>query len=134
MRKQRKKHSFISIFFIIVLIIIICISIKMLLSILEEQNIKKENITSNTIDYEVSSETKNNEIIVLPEESVKIESPKKRESRAIKLAKGEKSNNNLSLKTPIKYLEISLDSNLEQALNNCIKDLNQGFKYIIYLY
>ena len=95
MRKQRKKHSFISIFFIIVLIIIICISIKMMLSILEEQNVKIENITSNTNDYEVSSKTKNNEISILPEESVKIESPKKRESRAIKLAKGEKSNNSL---------------------------------------
>jgi valyl-tRNA synthetase len=37
-------------------------------------------------------------------------------------ARGEKSNNNMSLKTPIEYLELSTDKEIEEALNNCMKD------------
>ena len=37
-------------------------------------------------------------------------------------ARGEKSNNNLSLKTPIKNLELSLNGELKEAINKSIKD------------
>ena len=37
-------------------------------------------------------------------------------------ARGEKSNNNLSLKTPIKNLELSLHNELKEAINKSIKD------------
>ncbi|MBR5662598.1 MAG: valine--tRNA ligase [Bacilli bacterium] len=40
----------------------------------------------------------------------------------ISQARGEKSNNNLSLKTPIKNLELSLNSELKEAINKSIKD------------
>ena len=40
----------------------------------------------------------------------------------ISQVRGEKSNNNLSLKTPIKNLEISLNSSLLDAINSSIKD------------
>ena len=37
-------------------------------------------------------------------------------------ARGEKTNNNVSLKTPIKNLDLSLSSDLENAINLSIKD------------
>ena len=37
-------------------------------------------------------------------------------------ARGEKSNNNMSLKTPITNLELSTDKEIEEALNSCMKD------------
>ena len=40
----------------------------------------------------------------------------------ISQARGEKSNNNLSLKTPIKNLDLSLNSELKDAINKSIKD------------
>ena len=40
----------------------------------------------------------------------------------ISQARGEKSNNNLSLKTPIKNLELSVNTNLKEAINSSIKD------------
>ena len=38
-------------------------------------------------------------------------------------ARGEKTNNNVTLKTPIKNLNIKVDENLKEAINNSIKDL-----------
>ena len=40
----------------------------------------------------------------------------------ISQARGEKSNNNLSLKTPIKNLDLSLNNELKEAINKSIKD------------
>ena len=40
----------------------------------------------------------------------------------VSIARGEKSNNNLSLKTPIKTLDLSLNSELKDAINKSIKD------------
>ena len=40
----------------------------------------------------------------------------------VSIARGEKSNNNLSLKTPIKTLDLSLSSELKDAINKSIKD------------
>ena len=40
----------------------------------------------------------------------------------ISAARGEKTNNNVSLKTPIKNLDLSLNKDLENAINESIKD------------
>lgn len=58
------------------------------------------------IDYDFSKEIKNGDMII----------------EIISQARGEKSSNNLSLKTAIKKLEISLNSELKEAINLSIKD------------
>ena len=58
------------------------------------------------LDYNFDSEIKNGDLII----------------DIISQARGEKSNNNLSLKTPIKTLELSLNSELKDAINKSIKD------------
>ena len=40
----------------------------------------------------------------------------------ISQARGEKTNNNVSLKTPIKNFELSVNKSLEEAINKSIKD------------
>ncbi len=40
----------------------------------------------------------------------------------ISIARGEKTNNNVSLKTPIEKMELSLSEDMEQAINDSIKD------------
>lgn len=40
----------------------------------------------------------------------------------ISQARGEKSNNNLSLKTPIKVLELNVNEDLKEAINSSVKD------------
>ena len=40
----------------------------------------------------------------------------------ISQARGAKTNNNVSLKTPIKKLEIGVEKKLEEAISNSIKD------------
>ena len=40
----------------------------------------------------------------------------------ISQVRGEKSNQNVSLKTPVSNLTISVDNKLESAINECIKD------------
>ena len=57
-------------------------------------------------DYEFDSEIKNGDLII----------------DIISAARGEKTNNNVSLKTPIKELKISLNSDLKDAINKSIKD------------
>ena len=57
-------------------------------------------------DYDFKSEIKNGNLIV----------------DIISSARGEKTNNNVSLKTPIKNLEISVNSELKEAINSSIKD------------
>ncbi|MBE6144003.1 MAG: valine--tRNA ligase [Firmicutes bacterium] len=59
-----------------------------------------------TFDYDFKSEIKNGNLIV----------------DIISSARGEKTNNNVSLKTPIKNLEISVNSELKEAINSSIKD------------
>lgn len=58
------------------------------------------------LDYNFNQEIKNGDIII----------------EIISQVRGEKSNNNLSLKTPVKCLELSLDSNIKNAINKSIKD------------
>ena len=58
------------------------------------------------LEYNFESEIKNGDLMV----------------DIISQARGEKSNNNLSLKTPIKNLDLSLNSELKDAINKSIKD------------
>ena len=58
------------------------------------------------LEYNFTKEIKNGDLII----------------DIISKARGEKSNNNLSLKTPIKNLELSLNNDLKEAVNNSIKD------------
>ena len=58
------------------------------------------------LDYNFNQEIKNGDIII----------------EIISQVRGEKSNNNLSLKTPVKCLELSLDSNIKNAINKSLKD------------
>ena len=58
------------------------------------------------LEYNFESEIKNGDLII----------------DIISQARGEKSNNNLSLKTPIKNLDLSLNSELKDAINKSIKD------------
>lgn len=57
-------------------------------------------------DYDFKSEIKSGDLIV----------------DIISSARGEKTNNNVSLKTPIKNLEISVNNELKNAINSSIKD------------
>ena len=58
------------------------------------------------LDFNFESEMKNGELIM----------------NIISQARGEKTNNNVSLKTPIKNLDLSLNKELEDAINASIKD------------
>ena len=58
------------------------------------------------LDYSFDNEIRNGDLII----------------DIISQARGEKSNNNLSLKTPIKNLDLSLNSELKEAINKSIKD------------
>ena len=58
------------------------------------------------LDYEFDNEIKNGDLII----------------DIISAARGEKTNNNVSLKTPIKELKISLNEELKDAINKSIKD------------
>ena len=58
------------------------------------------------LDYNFNQEIKNGDIII----------------EIISQVRGKKSNNNLSLKTPVKCLELSLDSNIKNAINKSLKD------------
>ncbi len=58
------------------------------------------------LEYDFESETKNGDLIV----------------EIVSQARGEKSNQNLSLKTPIKVLDISVNKSLKDAINSSIKD------------
>ena len=58
------------------------------------------------LEYNFESEIKNGDLMI----------------DIISQARGEKSNNNLSLKTPIKNLDLSLNSELKDAINKSIKD------------
>ena len=58
------------------------------------------------LEYNFDNEVKNGDLIV----------------EIVSQARGEKSNNNLSLKTPIKNLDLSLNSELKDAINKSIKD------------
>ena len=58
------------------------------------------------LDYEFDNEIKNGDLII----------------DIISAARGEKTNNNVSLKTPIKELKISLNKDLKDAINKSIKD------------
>ena len=58
------------------------------------------------LSYEFGKELKNGEKIV----------------EIISIARGEKTNNNVSLKTPIRILELNLGKDLEDAVNSSIKD------------
>ena len=60
----------------------------------------------NPLNYRFASEIKNGDLII----------------DIISQARREKSNNNLSLKTPIKNLELSLNSDLKEAIDKSIKD------------
>ena len=61
------------------------------------------------LDYEFDNEIKNGDLII----------------DIISAARGEKTNNNVSLKTPIKELKISLNKDLKDAINKSIKTLKQ---------
>ena len=58
------------------------------------------------LEFNFESEVKNGDMII----------------DIISQARGEKTNNNVSLKTPIKNLELSLDSELKDAIDSSIKD------------
>jgi valyl-tRNA synthetase len=58
------------------------------------------------LEYDFNDEIKNGDLMI----------------EIISAARGEKSNNNLSLKTPIKTLELSLNEELKDAINKSIKD------------
>jgi len=58
------------------------------------------------LEYDFNDEIKNGDLMI----------------EIISAARGEKSNNNLSLKTPIKTLELSLNDELKDAINKSIKD------------
>ena len=58
------------------------------------------------LNYDFNKEIKNGNLII----------------EIISEARGEKSNNNMSLKTPIEYIELSTDKEIEEALNSCMKD------------
>lgn len=58
------------------------------------------------LEYDFKNEVKNGDLII----------------NIISEARGEKTNNNVSLKTPIKNLDINLDTELETAINLSIKD------------
>jgi len=58
------------------------------------------------LDFDFKEETKNGDLIM----------------EIISMARGEKTNNNVSLKTPIKNLNLSLNEDLENAINASIKD------------
>ena len=59
-----------------------------------------------SLNYKFDNEIKNGDLII----------------DIIRQARGEKSNNNLSLKTPIKKLDLSLNNELKEAINKSIKD------------
>ena len=58
------------------------------------------------MEYKFDSEIRNGDLII----------------NIISQSRGEKSNNNLSLKTPIKNLDLSLNNELKDAINKSIKD------------
>ena len=58
------------------------------------------------LEFNFESEVKNGDLMI----------------EIISQARGEKSNNNLSLKTPIKNLDVSVNPELKDAINSSIKD------------
>ncbi len=59
-----------------------------------------------TLEYDFSKEVKTGDVLI----------------NIISDARGEKTNNNVSLKTPIKNLDISVNGDVKNAINESIKD------------